>query len=144
MKKPKLFKQEKSYSCTVACLRMVLQHYGIEEDEKTLRKKSKTRFYGTHPVNVVECANLYGLKTDVSSITLGKLQELVNQNIPVIANILKFVDDDFYIHSIVVYRVEKDLIYLLDPEDGEMHFKSDLFERLWQGTEYTAIIIEKP
>ena len=28
MKKPKLHKQEKSYSCMVACLRMVLEFYG--------------------------------------------------------------------------------------------------------------------
>ena len=73
MKKLKLYKQEESYSCTVACLRMVLEHYGIKEDEKTLRIKSKTRFYGTHPINVVECANLYGLKANVGSLTLNKL-----------------------------------------------------------------------
>lgn len=144
MKKPKLYKQEKDYSCTVACLRMVLDHYDIKEDEKTLRIKSKTRFYGTHPVNIVECANSYGLKVAVSSLTLDKLQELTNLNMPVIANILKFADDEFYLHSIVIYRVKKDLIYLLDPEDGEKQLKSDLFERLWQGAGHTAIIIEKP
>ena len=144
MKKPKLYKQEKNYSCSVACLRMVLEHYGIKEDEKTLRIKSKTKFYGTHPINIVECANLYGLTGNVSSLTLADLQELLKQNIPIITNILKFDDDEFYIHSVVVYRIEKDIVYLLDPEDSERNFKSDLFERFWQGTEYTAIIIEKP
>lgn len=144
MKKPKLYKQEKNYSCSVACLRMVLEHYGISEDEKTLRIKSKTKFYGTHPINIVECANLYGLAGNVNSLTLDDLQELLKQNIPVITNILKFDDDEFYIHSVVVYRIERDTVYLLDPEDGERNFKSDLFERFWLGTEYTAIIIKKP
>ena len=143
MKKPRLHKQEKSYSCTAACLRMVLEHYGIKEDEKTLRIKSKTKFYGTHPLNVVGCANSYGLRASVSSLTLNKLQEFINQNFPVIANILKFADDEFYVHSVVVYRIEKAIVYLLDPEDGERRLSTDLFERLWQNNDYTAIVIEK-
>ncbi len=143
MKKPKLHKQEKSYSCTVACLKMVLEHYGIKEDEKTLRVKSKTRFYGTHPINVVECAQSYGLKAYASSLTLSKARELIEQNIPVIANVLKQAEGEFYLHSVVVYRIGKGTVYLLDPEDGERRLDTDLFELLWQNNNYTAIVIEK-
>ncbi len=59
MKKPKLHKQEKSYSCSVACLRTVLEYYDIIKDEKTLRIKSKTKFYGTHPIHIVEGYHLF-------------------------------------------------------------------------------------
>ncbi|MFQ5638190.1 MAG: cysteine peptidase family C39 domain-containing protein [bacterium] len=76
-------------------------------------------------------------------MTLSKLRELINQNIPVIANILKFADDEFYVHSVVVYRIEKGIVYLLDPEDGEMRLDIDLFEHLWQNNDYTAVVIEK-
>lgn len=127
-----------------ACLKMVLEHYGIREDEKTLRIKSKTKFYGTHPINVAECARSYGLDAYVSSLTFNKLGELTNKNVPVIANILKSDDGEFYVHSVVVYRIEKDEVYPLDPEDGEIHLDNDLFERLWQNNDYTAIVIEKP
>ena len=143
MRKLKLHKQETSYSCTVACLRMVFEHYGIKESEKTLRAKSRSKFYGTHPINVVECATSYGLSAYVTSLTLSKLRELINQNIPVIASILKYADDEFYVHSVVVYRIEKGIVYLLDPEDGEKRLGVDLFEHLWQHNDYTAIVIQK-
>lgn len=122
---------------------MIFEHYGIKEDEKTLRGKSKTKFYGTHPINVVECAKSYQLDAYVSSLNINKLLELINQDIPVIANILKFADDDFYVHSVVVYRIEKGIVYLLDPEDGERRLDTDLFKHLWQNNDYTAIVIEK-
>jgi len=143
VKKPKLHKQEKSYSCLAASLRMVLDYYGIKENEKTLRIKSKTKFFGTQPLHVVDCAKSYGLDAYVSSLTFNKLRQLISENIPVITNILKFADDEFYVHSVVVYRIEKNLVYLLDPEDGEKRLNSDLFERLWQNNDYTAIVIEK-
>lgn len=143
MKKPKLHRQEKPYSCTVACLKMVFEHYGIHEEEKTLRIKSKTKSYGTHPLNAIECAKSYGLNAYVGSLNLDKLRELVNQNIPVIANILKFSDNEFYIHSAVVHQIKKDIIYLLDPEDGEMKLDLDLFERAWENNDCTAMVVQR-
>jgi len=144
VKKPKLYKQEKGYSCLAASMKMVLEYYGIKETETTLRIKLKTKFYGTHPIHAVECAKSYGLQAYVSSLTLSKLRKLISENVPVITTILKFADDEFYVHSVVVYRIEKNLIYLLDPEYGEKRLKSDLFKRLWQNNDYTAIVIEKP
>ena len=141
MKKPKLHKQEKSYSCAVSCLRTVLEFYGIKEDEKTLRIKSKTKFYGTHPNSIADCAKSYGFDAYVSALNLSKLLELISQDIPVIANILKYADNEFYIHSVVVYRIEKGFVYFLDPEDGERNLDIDLFESLWQRNDYTAIVI---
>ena len=79
----------------------------------------------------------------VASLTLSKLGKLINQNVPVIASILKHADGEFYVHSVVVYRIEEDIIHLLDPEDGEKGLGIDLFERLWQHNDYTAIVIEK-
>jgi len=123
---------------------MVLEYYGIIADETTLRIKSKTKFYGTHPIHIVECAKSYGLDANVTYLNLHKLWELIYEHIPVIANILKFDGDDFYIHSIVVYQIEKDKIYFLDPEDGEMQLDRNLFEQLWQKNDYSGIIIKKP
>ena len=87
---------------------MVLEYYGVKKDENTLWKKSKTKFYGIHPINVVECAKSYGFEAYVGSINFNKLKKLVSQNFPVITNILKHDGDEFYIHSVVVYLIEKD------------------------------------
>jgi ABC-type bacteriocin/lantibiotic exporter with double-glycine peptidase domain len=122
---------------------MVLEYYGIKAEEKTLRISSKTRFYGTHPIHIVECAKSYGLDAYASSLTLNKLQELVDQNVPVIANILKFNGDDFYVHSVVVYRLEQNIICFLDPEDGEKNLDITLFKQLWQRNDYFSIVIKK-
>ncbi len=141
MKKPKLFKQEMPYSCTIACLRMVLEQYGIQVDEKTLRIKSKTKLCGTHPFNVIECANSYGLKGFIDSLNVETLRKYVDQDIPVIVNILKVVDHDFYLHSVCVYRISRNFVYMLDPEDGETKIALDRFERLWENSDFTAIVI---
>ena len=92
---------------------------------------------------LVECAKSYGLDAYVSFSTFKKLQKLINKNIPVITNILKFTDDDFYIHSVVVYKIKDDIVYLLDPEDGERQLNCELFENLWQANNYTAIVINQ-
>ncbi|MBC8181706.1 C39 family peptidase [candidate division KSB1 bacterium] len=143
MKKPKLHRQETSYSCMVACLNMVLDFYGIEEDESSLRKKSKTKFYGTHPINIVECAKSFGFEAYVNSFDFNKLQVLLRQNLPVITNIIKHDGDEFYIHSVVVYRIERNSIYLLDPEDGEIKTSCKKFETLWGQNDYIGIVISK-
>lgn len=143
MKKPKLHKQEKSYSCGVACLRIVLEHFGIKEDEKTLRAKCRTKFYGTHPIHIVECAKSYGCDAYAGSLNLNEIRELVAQDIPVITNILKFDGDDFYIHSVVVYRIEENAVFILDPEDGEKYLDKDLFEQLWQRNDSNGIVIRR-
>lgn len=142
-KKPRLLKQETSYSCSVACLRMILDYYGIVETEEVLRIKSKTKFYGTHPFNLVECAKSFGLKAEISTLSISKLQNFLEQKIPIIANILKFVDDEFYIHSVVVYQAHGDDFYILDPEEGQIYVDRNLFEELWQKNEYLGIIIQK-
>ncbi|MBN2088993.1 hypothetical protein JW964_05245 [candidate division KSB1 bacterium] len=98
---------------------------------------------GTHPFNLVECAKSYGLKAEISDLSISKLQNYLEQKIPIIANILKFVDDEFYIHSIVVYQVYGDDVYILDPEEGQIHLNQNLFEELWQKNEYLGIIIQK-
>jgi len=143
MKKPKLHKQEKSYSCMVACLRMVLEFYGINEPEKTLRIKSRTKFYGTHPIHIVECATSYGFVAYAGSFSLNRLQELVAQNVPVITNIMKYDGDEFYIHLVVVFQVEQNKVFILDPEDGEKNLEKNLFKKLWHGNDYNGIIIKE-
>jgi ATP-binding cassette subfamily B protein len=144
VKKLKLHKQEKSYSCLAACLRTVLDYYGIIETEAILRNKSQTRFFGTHPINAVSCARSYGLDAYVSSLTIEILRDLIKQDVPVITNILKFVDDEFYIHSVIVYKIENDSVYLMDPEDGKIQLSIKSFEALWQNNDCTAIVIQKP
>ena len=32
-----------------------------KREEKTLQIRLKTKFYGTHPLNAIECAKSYGL-----------------------------------------------------------------------------------
>jgi len=141
MQKPKLHKQEKSYSCSIACLKMVLEYWGIQESELQLRKKAKTKFYGTHPVNLIECARLYGLDAFLASLNLADLERLINQGIPTIANILKTKKEDFYIHSVVVYAIDENYVFFLDPEDGDIQLARDLFERLWQNNDSIAVVI---
>ena len=53
-------RQETAWSCSVACLRMVLAHFGTRLDESTLRDCCHTTTAGTRAEDVVGCARRYG------------------------------------------------------------------------------------
>ncbi|MBI5052515.1 MAG: hypothetical protein HZB52_04525 [Chloroflexi bacterium] len=53
--------QETRYSCTVACLRMVMAHFDISIEESELRECCKTTEQGTLAREAVKCAQQHGL-----------------------------------------------------------------------------------
>jgi len=54
--KPRLIKQEKTYACAVACLRMVLHHLDCEIDEPALSVLCQTNADGTSADDLVVAA----------------------------------------------------------------------------------------
>ena len=69
------YKQEHPYSCTVACLRILLAHYGIEVSEAELREKCKTGELGTYARNILACAQEYGFSATLEHLSIERLKK---------------------------------------------------------------------
>lgn len=117
------YKQEFSWSCLPACVRMLLEFYDIKVEEKELRKLFGTTIEGgTNWSDVVK-----GIKeSDVDFVylrnqNLGKLKELVEKlKIPTIVSVdtRELGDFEHRNHTIVVVGVDGNYVDVHDPEKG--------------------------
>ena len=143
MKKPKWYKQERSYSCIPACIKMLLEYYDIIESESTLRFKCKTKISGTHPLNAVACCKSYELDCYIDSLDLNSLKILLNDGFPPIVNIFKREAEVWYSHCVIISKIDHDQIEIIDPEDGFHKLPIDKFDELWSYVNRIAIIVKK-
>lgn len=122
---------------------MVLDYYGIHQPEPILRRMCKTKFLGTHPINVVTAAREYGLKSYADVVDLAKLAELIKQNIPPIITTFDEQENTIISHALVVQKIDAKHVHVLDPEAGEQKLARDEFEKLWSAAGRLVIVIKR-
>ena len=155
-------RQQTSYSCGPACLRIVAEYFGIEVPEATLRKWADTNpEIGTTAEDLVATAEELGLSADLQTgLSLKEVAGHVAQNHPVIAGIQAWGTPEEEArgeagHYVVVTGVEDDVVTLQDPareaEAGKMEMSGSEFEQRWRldeeggGTvDRLGIILSKP
>lgn len=123
------FRQTPGY-CGPASLHMVFDYYGLAATEKQIAKKADTTTkLGTTGGNMVRTAKLYGFKALLKDEANFKdIQAYLNKKIPVIVD--WFSTDEG--HYSVVVGLDKQNIYLQDPELGTMRsMDRTTFFRVW-------------
>ena len=124
------FRQGKS-SCGPASLKIVLQFFGIKKSEKSLVELTGcTKEKGASGKAILKAAKSLGFKGFIKdSAKIKDIRKYVlERKIPVIVD--WFSKDDG--HYSVVAHIDKENIYLLDPEFGEIRpIKIDTFKRVW-------------
>lgn len=140
MPKPPFFPQAYSFSCVPACLRMVLASLEFEKSEAEIRSFCDCDETGTSPSNAVETAIKFGFDAYQANLNLDELENLVAQNItPIIFT--KVAGSVSYSHAVIVYKISRVKIYVIDPELGENNYDKNQFEQIW--SRGLTIIIEK-
>jgi len=122
---------------------MVLDFYDIDQPERILRRMCKTKPFGTHPVNVVYAVKEFGLESYADVVELHQLAELLKQNIPPIVTIFDEQEETIISHALVVQKIDKRYVEVLDPEVGLRKLLRAEFEKLWSAAGRLAIIIKK-
>jgi len=126
----KPFEQTKGL-CGPASLKMVLEYFGIDKTEKELAKISGANSSrGSSAKGLIRAAKKSGLKGFVKDFCeLKDIEKYVLiKKIPVIVDWFS-VDDG---HYSVVVGIDKENIYLQDPEWGEMRAMDlETFKRVW-------------
>jgi len=135
-------RQEHPYSCTVACLRMLLAYYGVEMDEAELRHRCKTREFGTYARDVVACARELGFIATIEHLSLVQLRRLIDQGVFPIAYINMFPTSPVpYVHTVIVEDYEADRLLLVDPNTGPWEIRVTDFLEAWEVHGSMALIL---
>jgi len=144
------YKQEKSYSCVPASVRMMLAFYGISRTESYLTRILKTKFYGTNVYNIKYIENeRIGLKVRIRLFSLDELKQILSQNQPCIVPLrTKYLSYFPYdcIHTLVVVGYDDaGNILVNDPyfDKDIISIKKSEFIRAWAETDGLVILIEK-
>lgn len=125
MNKIKVVKQRDLKDCGVCCLQAIIQYYDGYVPIEKLRLDTGTNVSGTNALNLIEASKSYGFDS------LGvKVDDLFNEEIklPAIAHV---TTKEGLNHFVVIYKITKKNVYLMDPAKGKIVYKLDEFLLIW-------------
>jgi ABC-type bacteriocin/lantibiotic exporter with double-glycine peptidase domain len=138
--RPPHFFQTYPISCVPACLRMVLASLDFEISELELRNSCKCDETGTSPSNAVKAANSLGFDAYEANLIFEELEDLIRQNItPIVYT--RVSKNAKYSHAVVVYKISKEKVFVLDPAIGERKLDINEFVEIW--SRGSTIVVEK-
>jgi ATP-binding cassette subfamily B protein len=121
-------KQHDITDCGAACLASVSAHFGLKFPIARIRQYAFTDTKGTNVLGMIEAANKLGFE---AKGVRGPFECLQNIPLPAIAHVI--VKEKLQ-HFVVIYKVTKDYVLVMDPGDGKLHKKSnEEFKKEWTG-----------
>jgi ATP-binding cassette subfamily B protein len=136
------YKQLNAMDCGAACLHMVAQHYGRFFSLEYLRGLTRINIEGVSLRGISDAAEHIGMRTLGAKV---EYEQLVNDiPLPLIAH---WRDD----HFIVVYKINKDTVWVADPAHGKLKYTKEEFLSGWLTQDYdpeirntgTVLVLEK-
>lgn len=125
MAKIEVVKQHDLKDCGACALQCIIKYYNGYVPLEKIREDTLTNMNGTTAYHLVAAANLYGFES------VGfKVDNIHDENIylPCIAHI---VLKNGLQHFLVVYKISKDYIWLMDPAQGKVKMKLAAFLTVW-------------
>lgn len=112
MKKIPMIYQQDIKDCGAVSLLMIMKYYDGGISLEKLREMTKTTKNGTNGNNLVQAAE----KLNFTSFGVkGTVYDLKEENIPCIANVIL---DNKYKHFVVIYKIKRKSLIILDPAKG--------------------------
>ncbi len=128
MKKGIKIKQHDITDCGAACLASVSAWYGLKLPIARIRQFAFTDTKGTNALGMVEAAQQLGFE---AKGVRGALDCLTDIPKPAIAHVV--IDEKLH-HYVVIYKVTRHYIQIMDPADGQIHNKTpEEFQKIWTG-----------
>ena len=128
MKKDCLIKQHDIKDCGAACLASVAAHYGLGMPIAKIRQKCHTDKRGTNVLGLVQ--GLESLGFNAKAVKAGA-DVLPDIPLPAIAHV---VIKEQYHHFVVIYKVGKDKLSIMDPAFGKIEeYSLSDFAKIWSG-----------
>jgi ATP-binding cassette, subfamily B, bacterial len=118
-------RQPDGMDCGPACLKMIAAHYKMSFSLESLRKRCYITREGVSFLGLSEAADSLGFRTIGVKIPF----EMLNENVP-----LPCIVYWRQKHFIVVYKIDKDKIWVADPASGLTKYTHEEFIRNWAST----------
>jgi ATP-binding cassette subfamily B protein len=121
-------KQRDITDCGAACLASVAAHYGLSLPVSKIRQFAGTDSKGTNVLGLIEAANKMGF---TAKGVKGEWDSLFRIPKPAIAHLIV---KGVLTHYVVITRVTKNYVEIMDPGDGDLHKVShEKFKAEWTG-----------
>jgi ABC-type bacteriocin transporter len=121
-------KQRDISDCGAACLASVARFYNLDVAVTKIRQHAGTNQKGTNLAGMLEAAKYLGF--DAKGVR-GTLESLFQVQLPVIAHVI--VNGQLQ-HYVVIYKISKQKISIMDPADGKSIVKKLIeFKEEWTG-----------
>lgn len=116
--------------CGVAALAMIFKHFGSNYSIAKLRDLARTTKQGTTALGLVKAANQLGLKATAIQTDLSYLTDEQTE-FPFIVHVVK----KNLLHYYVVYKADKNYVYIADPDPSVKAKKMTIkkFSQQWSG-----------
>jgi ABC-type bacteriocin transporter len=126
MKKGTVIKQHDITDCGAACLASVAAHYELNFPVSRIRQYASTDKKGTNVLGMIEAAEKLGF---AAKGVKGPFESLFKIPKPAIAHV---VINEKLQHFVVIYKINKEFVFIMDPAHGKILKKShDEFRKEW-------------
>lgn len=121
-------KQHDIKDCGAACLASIGNHYKVNLPIAKIRQMANTDLRGTNVVGIIQGAEKMGF---MAKGVKGNFDAIDKIPLPAIAHII--VQEQLH-HYVVIYKVTKDSIEVMDPAYGKIEkYSYDTFKKAWTG-----------
>lgn len=128
MKRNTKIKQHDLQDCGAACLASVAAHYGLELPLAKIRQMCHTDTRGTNVMGMIQGLTSMGFN---AKGVRGPIESLLHIPVPAIAHI---VLKEQLQHYVVIYKVDKTLVTVMDPGTGKFEkYALPDFQKIWTG-----------
>lgn len=127
MKKNLIVIQEGSKECGAASLLSIIRYYKGNYSINKLIEMTCTSKNGTNFYNIKKAAEEIGLSSKAYHI--NNLEDINKINTPILCQLI----NNNYEHFVVVYKIKKDSLKLMDPAKGKVIITKEEFKNLWTG-----------
>lgn len=138
LNKKLIVKQNGYKDCGPSCLLSIMKYYGFEASHEEVTFTLKTTVDGTNAYNIINGSRLYGFDGYGIHYTY---EEIINSEIsfPIICHVIK---NNMY-HFIVVYKVNKNSLTIMDPGSNITKISFDEFKKIYQETSLVIYPVKK-
>ena len=116
------YRQPDSMDCGPTCLQMITKYHGKSISLQTLREKAQIGKEGVSMLGISEAAESVGFRTQAVKIAYASLFN--EALLPCILHWNQY-------HFVVLYKVKKKRLYIVDPSAGPVSFTPEEFLQRW-------------
>lgn len=118
-------RQRDANDCGCACLQAIIKFYNGYIPIEKIRNDILLDSGGATAYQIIMASKEYGLESKGLRVTY---ENLLLSSYPLIAHVIL---NNGYGHYIVIYKIKKDILYIMDPAKGKIKMPKDEFLNIW-------------